>query len=163
MKMELNFNEFKGLSQISENQILIDSTAKTFELEQAGNQLLMRLEHKTYALYDVHFAEGTLQFRIQGERYLVGIRDEQALLLEKMGFKSGTRKNQGILKSPMPGKIIALRKAVGDVVKSGEPVIILEAMKMENELKAPSDGTIKAIMVSEGQSVEKNIPLLEIV
>ncbi|NLK29111.1 MAG: biotin/lipoyl-binding protein [Clostridiales bacterium] len=56
--------------------------------------------------------------------------------------------------SPMPGKIIALKANVGQAVKKGEVILILEAMKMENEIVSPEDGTIASINVSAGQSVE---------
>lgn len=58
------------------------------------------------------------------------------------------------LSSPMPGKILSIRANVGQAVKKGEVVLILEAMKMENEIVATDDGTIASINVSTGQSVE---------
>ncbi|HUV79031.1 MAG TPA: pyruvate carboxylase subunit B, partial [Desulfobacterales bacterium] len=60
------------------------------------------------------------------------------------------------LKAPMPGMIVRYSKAVGDAVKKGDTVVILEAMKMENALQAPADGTVKAINYSSGDSVAKN-------
>lgn len=56
--------------------------------------------------------------------------------------------------SPMPGKILAVKAAVGQAVKKGDVILILEAMKMENEIVSPQDGTIASINVSAGQSVE---------
>lgn len=56
--------------------------------------------------------------------------------------------------SPMPGKILLVKASVGQAVKRGEVIMILEAMKMENEIVAPSDGTIASINVNEGASVE---------
>lgn len=56
--------------------------------------------------------------------------------------------------SPMPGKIVAVKANPGQAIKKGEVILILEAMKMENEIVAPSDGTVASINVSAGQSVE---------
>jgi len=56
--------------------------------------------------------------------------------------------------SPMPGKIISIKANIGDKVKKGDVILILEAMKMENEIVAPSDGTVASINVTPGQSVE---------
>ena len=56
--------------------------------------------------------------------------------------------------SPMPGKILAIKANAGQAVKKGEVVMILEAMKMENEITAPEDGTIASINVAVGDSVE---------
>ena len=58
------------------------------------------------------------------------------------------------VQSPMPGKVVKLLVAVGDEVKAGQGVVVVEAMKMENELKSPRDGKIKAVSVKEGQPVE---------
>ncbi len=56
--------------------------------------------------------------------------------------------------APMPGKILAVKAGVGQSVKKGEVIMILEAMKMENEIVAPNDGTVASINVNEGASVE---------
>ena len=61
--------------------------------------------------------------------------------------------------SPMPGKILAVKTTVGASVKKGEVLMILEAMKMENEIVAPEDGTVASIDVSEGASVESGTVL----
>jgi len=56
--------------------------------------------------------------------------------------------------SPMPGKIVAIKATVGQAVKKGDVILVLEAMKMENEIVAPQDGTVASINVSAGQTVE---------
>ncbi len=56
--------------------------------------------------------------------------------------------------SPMPGKILAVKAAIGQAVKKGDVILILEAMKMENEIVAPQNGTVASINVSAGQTVE---------
>lgn len=63
--------------------------------------------------------------------------------------------------SPMPGSIIEISVKAGDEVKENDVVLILEAMKMENEIVAPKNGKIKAIFASEGQSVTADAPLFE--
>lgn len=62
--------------------------------------------------------------------------------------------------SPMPGNILAVNFKAGDQVKSGDTVMILEAMKMENEIKAPKDGTITSVAVSKGESVDTGATLV---
>jgi biotin carboxyl carrier protein len=64
------------------------------------------------------------------------------------------------LRSPMPGLVLTIPVKPGDVVRKGEALLILEAMKMENVLKAPSDLLISEIKVVQGQAVEKNQPLI---
>jgi biotin carboxyl carrier protein len=65
------------------------------------------------------------------------------------------------IKAPMPGLILDLKVAPGDLVKKGDVVLILEAMKMENSIKSPGDGIVKAVNVSLKQSVEKNQVLIQ--
>ncbi|MGE5682959.1 MAG: acetyl-CoA carboxylase biotin carboxyl carrier protein subunit, partial [Bacillota bacterium] len=67
-----------------------------------------------------------------------------------------------ILRAPMPGMVLKLKKKVGDQVEIGESIVILEAMKMENDLRSPSSGVIKEVCVKEGNSVEKDCILLTI-
>jgi biotin carboxyl carrier protein len=64
------------------------------------------------------------------------------------------------VQSPMPGKVVKVLCAPGDDVKAGQGVIVVEAMKMENELKAPRDGKVKSIAVKEGQAVEAGQTLI---
>ena len=66
------------------------------------------------------------------------------------------------LKAPMPGLIIRYLKQVGDAVKKGEGVVVLEAMKMENALVAPCDGVVKAVKFASGDNVAKGATLVVI-
>ena len=66
------------------------------------------------------------------------------------------------IKAPMPGTIIAVKKNVGDAVKAGETVVVLEAMKMENDIVAPSDGVVKSIVAIKGSTVNTDDVLVVI-
>jgi biotin carboxyl carrier protein len=63
------------------------------------------------------------------------------------------------VKSPMPGKVVKVLVRAGDDVKAGQGIVVVEAMKMENELKAPRDGKVRDVAVQEGQAVEAGQPL----
>lgn len=80
------------------------------------------------------------------------------------GFKpSGLNKGgAGVLITQMPGKVVKVFKKVGDTVAKGETVLILEAMKMENEIKSGADGVVKSVNVSEGQALEAGFLMVEI-
>ena len=67
---------------------------------------------------------------------------------------------KGAISSPMPGKVVALKVSQGDKVKKGDVLLIIEAMKMENEIRAPRDGIVKEVFVSEGSPVSTGQPLL---
>ena len=78
-----------------------------------------------------------------------------------MGFETGTTKKVNEIKAPMPGLILDINVEIGQEVKEDDPLLILEAMKMENALTSPRDGVIKSISVTKGDAVDKNQLLIE--
>ena len=70
--------------------------------------------------------------------------------------------DEGELLTKMPGKVVKILAEVGSEVKKGQTLLILEAMKMENEIKSGIDGTVKAILVKEGDALEENVVMLEV-
>jgi biotin carboxyl carrier protein len=99
---------------------------------------------------------------IEGELYSVQVQDERAYRLSRMRTSGVSVDGEAIVASPMPGIIIAVPVAVGDVVEFGQKLVILESMKMENELRAPCAGVVTHVHVSPGASVEKDQPLVGI-
>jgi len=67
---------------------------------------------------------------------------------------------RGAITSPIPGRVVALKVKAGDRVREGDVLLVIEAMKMENEIRAPRDGRVKEVMVQEGSSVSVGQPLL---
>ena len=100
-------------------------------------------------------------FKINGKNYTVDLKDKFDLLLEKMGMNTATAGKINLIKAPMPGLIIDLKVKAGDVVKPGDQLLILEAMKMENILKSQGEGTVKTVKVKKGDTVEKGQVLIE--
>jgi biotin carboxyl carrier protein len=103
----------------------------------------------------------TFCFKINGKKYVVDLKDKFDLLLEKMGMNNSSANKINSIKAPMPGLIIDLRVKEGDQVKTGDALLILEAMKMENIIKASGDSIVKSVKVKKGESVEKNQVLIE--
>jgi biotin carboxyl carrier protein len=103
----------------------------------------------------------TFFIKINGKRYPVEVKDKFDLLLERMGMHSGTAGKVNALKAPMPGLIIDLKIEEGKLVKPGDPLLVLEAMKMENVIKSSGEGIVKSIKVKKGDSVEKGQLLVE--
>lgn len=99
--------------------------------------------------------------KVNNKVYTVELRDKMDLLLEKMGLHGAGAGKVNNIKAPMPGLIIDLKISAGDTVKTGDPLLILEAMKMENILKSPGDGVVKSVKVKKGDSVEKGHILIE--
>ena len=103
----------------------------------------------------------TVDLIINNYKYTVQLRDKFDLLLEKMGMTGVTAGKVNVIKAPMPGLIIDLRVKAGDIVKAGDPLLVLEAMKMENIIKAPGEGTVKQVKIKKGDTVEKGQLLIE--
>ena len=103
----------------------------------------------------------TLQIRIGNKTASVSLKDRFDLLLQEMGMNTQNAGAVKDIKAPMPGLILELKVKPGDEVKKGDVVLILEAMKMENIIKAPGDGIVKAVKVNLKQSVEKNQLLIQ--
>jgi biotin carboxyl carrier protein len=102
------------------------------------------------------------QVLIHGELYTVQVQDERAYRLAKARGAVIEFTGETAIRSPMPGLIIAVPVEVGQWVNKGDKVVILESMKMENELRSPRDGHVKHVYVQEGAGVEKNQVLVTI-
>ncbi len=101
----------------------------------------------------------TITLRINRKKYSYQVRDKYDEILEKLGI-SGSAKNIKDLKAPMPGKVLEILVANGETVKKDQAMIVLEAMKMENVIKAPAEVIIKNISIKKGNTVEKNQVLI---
>ncbi|GAB3645669.1 acetyl-CoA carboxylase biotin carboxyl carrier protein subunit [Echinicola sediminis] len=119
--------------------------------------------HKSYRaeLVNIDHAQKRLSLKINGKSAEVQVKDKFDLLLEKLGMNGQVNQQFESLAAPMPGLILEIKVQPGDTVSQGQPVLILEAMKMENVLKSPGDGTVRKIMVTKGDSVEKNQVLIQ--
>lgn len=107
-------------------------------------------------------ADGSLLFQVNGKLHLVKVRDEQRQLLDKMGFDGVSDNRSMEVEAPMPGKVLQIMVEEGSQINRGDPLIILEAMKMENEIRAVTDGKISSIACRPGTSVEKHQTLITI-
>ena len=113
-------------------------------------------------LVNADYKTKTITLEINKAQYEVVLKDEFDTLIEKLGFEKKTAIKLDNIKAPMPGTVLKILVTPGQALVKGEPLIILEAMKMENVLKASADVVIKKILVKEGDPVEKNKVLIEL-
>jgi biotin carboxyl carrier protein len=102
-----------------------------------------------------------LTLAVNGNHYTVDLEDPYDLLLNELGLSFGKAGLVEDIKAPMPGKVVDVMIGNGSAVEKDQPLIILEAMKMENVLKAPADATISSVTVSQHDTVNKNQVLIE--
>lgn len=165
MPFESKLNDNFYTIEFDENQNSATINGKKTEYNwdtDSNGRKHLRIGTRLYKVCNISADGSEITLTLNGKWYTVEVKNEQELLLEKLGFKTHNNASAGQLKAPMPGKILDMLVKPGDEVNQGQPVVILEAMKMENELKAPAAGIVKEIFASAGDSVEKNQPLIEI-
>jgi biotin carboxyl carrier protein len=97
---------------------------------------------------------------VNGKRTTVKLHSRAEQMLKMLGIDQAAKKKLDSLKAPMPGLIHSIKVKEGDAVKKGDALLILEAMKMENVIKASGDAVVARIHVQEKASVEKNVLLI---
>ena len=112
-------------------------------------------------LVSADYAAKNFVLKINGQRVELQAKDRFDQLLDRMGLSSTTATKVNELKAPMPGLIVDIRVQPGATVQKGDPLLVLEAMKMENILKAPADGTISSIKVELRANVTKGQVLVQ--
>jgi biotin carboxyl carrier protein len=113
------------------------------------------MDHRSYEMV-IEEREGSTEVLMQGRLYTGQVMDERAQLLAARRGTLRVDSGELSIKAPMPGMIVAIPVTEGQEVTKGETIVILESMKMQNELKAPRDAVVQRISVQVGQSVEQN-------
>jgi acetyl/propionyl-CoA carboxylase alpha subunit len=115
-------------------------------------------DHKSYnvELLEADYSTKTLRIKVNSNIYTVEISDQYDALLRQLGMDNLSSGKVNEMKAPMPGLVVDVRVTEGQELKKGDPVVVLEAMKMENILKCPADATVKKVNVGRGDKVEKN-------
>ena len=105
----------------------------------------------------------TWKVRVGGREFSIQVDSRVPGEITRRSTGRGKRRNRsGTISSSIPGKVVSLHTAVGDRVEEGEVLLILEAMKMQNEIQAPIPGTVSEVNCESGDSVEANVPLVVI-
>ncbi len=107
-------------------------------------------------------SRGAYDISVAGHRVSVEALDERSRAIRELSGAGGAHAGPANLIAPMPGLIVRVNVSEGDVVRSGQGLVVMEAMKMENELRAPANGTVRKVLASPGKTVEKGALLLEL-
>jgi biotin carboxyl carrier protein len=143
-----------------DDQILVNGQKYEIDFQPSpeGNVYSLLLDNHSFEGVAEERAEErgqTWDVLMKGELYRVEVQDERAYRLAKARESITAVTGEVTIASPMPGIIVAVPVSEGEQVSKGDKVVILESMKMENELRAPRDGIISRVSVKEGASVEK--------
>ncbi len=124
-------------------------------VHDGGDQLTIVVDNQPYVIT----VESESSLRVNGEAYMVNVLDERIQQLMKASPEKFQKKDMA-LKAVMPGLVIDIMVKEGDLVKTGDALLVLEAMKMQNELKTPQDGKVKQVIAQKGKTVNTGDTLL---
>ena len=146
-----------------EYNITSDDISKIDALQTSPNSYHILKENKSFSaeVTQKDFYRKKYTVNINNSSYEVVISDGLDLLINKMGFALSSAKDIDSISAPMPGLILEIHVRIGQAVNEDDPLLILEAMKMENVITSPRDGIIKSITVKKGETVDKNQLLIE--
>jgi biotin carboxyl carrier protein len=157
----------KGAFSIEQNngEWSINNAPVQWDAEWQPNGLISILyNNKSYTavVESLDAKNKEVALRIDGQVYKVAISEPIDILLSKMGMDLKATKKAESVKAPMPGLILKMLVEPGQHIKKGDGLLILEAMKMENLIKASADAIVKSIKVAERTAVEKGAILIEL-
>lgn len=164
MKYIANVNETE-YEIIIEGEHAITVNGERYEIDfqylDGGGILSLLLNNRSLEAV-INEQDDSWEVLTKGELYTVQVQDERAYRLAQARGTTASVTGEVSIKSPMPGLIVKVPVAEGETVQKGDQVIILESMKMENELRTPRDGVVSRILVTQGDSVEKDQVLVVI-
>ncbi len=147
-----------------EDQVALRVDGRQLEIDMASIQgdhsYSLLIDGRSYTAVTATQGEQR-EVTVNGVSSAVAVEDEQLARLRGQ-VKSRRRAGGEQIKAPMPGRVVSISAAVGDAVESGQGVVVIEAMKMENELRAQSSGQVREIRVGEGDTVDRNAVLVVI-
>jgi biotin carboxyl carrier protein len=148
---------------VDEKHIRIGDRLLAVDFESVNGQPVFSviLDGKSYESFISESDEGW-QVLMRGRQYQITVEDEREKRLRAAAGGGVTEGGEFNLKAPMPGLVVAIPVAEGQEIKKGQVLIILESMKMQNELKSPKDGIVERIRVKAGESVEQKQALLSV-
>jgi biotin carboxyl carrier protein len=142
--------------EVRSDATLVDGKEIALDILNSPEDSIVRFRSESEPLHAVlDRGESETYVCFKGREMRVRIETERDRLLQKASAGASNVHHHEELKASMPGLVVRILGDVGSEVKRGQPVLILEAMKMENEIRSPVDGLIKVIRVSERQVVEK--------
>ena len=167
--ISLNNNpEVKEVTVIDSARVKIGEKIYEYEYKNiTENMMILRINNKNFIVkidknLDSEIHNTLFEIDINSESNFVTCKSELDLLVEKFSKSHSEGKIKNDVNSPMPGAIVKINVTEGQIVKKGDVLLVLEAMKMENELKAVNDAKVQKIFVEEKKSVDKGQLLIKL-
>ncbi|MDB4924303.1 acetyl-CoA carboxylase biotin carboxyl carrier protein subunit [Mucilaginibacter sp.] len=146
------------------DELLINSNKIDADIKQLGPNtwhIIDQLRSYNAEVVNYDKALKTAEIRVNNNIYIITAKDRFDVLLEKMGLSSLANAKISELKAPMPGMVLKVFVEEGATIQKGDNLFVLEAMKMENIIKSPTNTVIKSVKIKPGDKVEKGQILLQ--
>jgi biotin carboxyl carrier protein len=131
------------------------------QLSDIRSHLLLNGKSMNVELVQMNVATKQFTVKVNNRLYDLQLSDRYDALLKSLGMESVGVKKMKDIKAPMPGMVLNILVQAGDTVEKDTPILILEAMKMENVIKSPTQAVVKKVHAVKGVAVEKNAVLIE--
>jgi 3-methylcrotonyl-CoA carboxylase alpha subunit len=158
--------------------ITLDGVARTVVVERTADGFVVSVDGRRHVVRNVDASAGTIAFHVEHGSYVAEVSNGPGGAKISVGGRSyalaretadvdrparaGGAATGGRLEAPMPGVVIAVQVSVGDAVKAGQPLVVLESMKMHNEIESPVDGVVQRVNCRVGEQVGYGHLLVEI-
>jgi biotin carboxyl carrier protein len=152
-KVEIDFKDGKYLVKLGDKQYELDSQVIS------ENCLSLLVAGKAYTVF-IAEDKGKIYISVQGEQFCM--EEAKAQAEARSTAETAALKGTPTIASPMPGKIVKILVREGDKVEKGQGLVIVEAMKMENEIRTASAGVVEKINFKEGDLVDAAVPIIEL-
>ncbi len=148
---------------VDERHIRVGDRLLQVDFESVSGQPVFSLivDGKSYEAF-VYQGDASWEVLLRGRQYQASVEDEREKRLKAAAGGGVAESGEFHLKAPMPGLVVAVPVTEGQEVKKGQTLLILESMKMQNELKSPRDGVVERVRVQPGESVEQKQTLLSV-
>jgi biotin carboxyl carrier protein len=153
-----NTNGVTGITTVDDNVIEADIS----QIKENLYHLIIKDKSYTVEIVTADYKTREFKIRVNNNIYSLKARDKYDDLLREMGFDIKNSLKADAIRAPMPGLVLEVKVADGQKINMGDPLLVLEAMKMENILKATAEGIVKKVVVAKGDKVEKNDLLIEL-
>jgi pyruvate carboxylase subunit B len=150
--------------ELHDQNVIVDGSAVNAELRHVAGTMLrhLTLNHESHRVVaTAGETRGSWDLQLDGERVRLEVVDERTRAIRAMTARSAVASGPKPVRAPMPGMVVRVAVEVGAQVRAGQGIVIMEAMKMENELKADAAGVVLKINVQPGIAVEKGTVLVE--
>lgn len=149
--------------RVEDDRLVLDDTPRSYDFQRIHDGYYsLLIDGQSVPVAVQPLAEDRFRVTVRGHATEVTVQDENDLLLERYGLEQAAGPAEREIRAPMPGLVLHIMVEAGQSVREGDGLLVLEAMKMENELRAPAAGVVDAIHVAANDPVDKDALLIEI-